>query len=101
MMIRSNRRRKDDEVTASSSTTVVATVAATSQIFEEELEELVKLATVGLEQNYSTRLLKLDIKANVQAIVDFISCLKTKINLSDNHRRNIIALLIRLSKFFG
>jgi integrase len=81
-------RRKEERSSSSSS----------ALSFEEEM---IELATAGLERNYSTRLTKLDIKANVQAIVDFISCLKTETNLSDNHRRNIISLLTRLSRFLG
>jgi integrase len=59
----------------------------------------VEVTTAGLPARYS-RTLKNEIsQGNALIICDFISALKTEINLSDNYRRSNIERLISLSRF--
>jgi hypothetical protein len=62
-------------------------------------EQRIELITAGLDRQYSKRLFKLAIRENSQAIIDFLSCLKTEVNNSDHHKRSIIMVLTTLSKF--
>ena len=53
------------------------------------LERKVSLIAEGLERNYADRLYKIP-RENAMAIIDFISSMKTEINLSANHIKNNI-----------
>ncbi len=62
------------------------------------LERKVSLIAEGLEPNYANRLYKIP-KENAIAIIDFISSMKTEINLSASHIKNNIMALTLLSQF--
>ena len=59
----------------------------------------VEVTTAGLPARYSRALKNEITQGNALIICDFISALKTEINLSDNYRRSNIERLINLSRF--
>jgi integrase/recombinase XerD len=62
-------------------------------------ERKINLITEGLEPLYAKALESIP-NENALAIVDFIFNTKTEVNLSDNHKRNYISVLAKLSKFY-
>jgi hypothetical protein len=62
-------------------------------------ERKVNLITEGLEPLYTKGLVNIS-NDNAQAVIDFILNTKIEVNLSDNHKRNYINVLIKLSKFY-
>ena len=62
-------------------------------------ERRINLITEGLEPLYAKALENIP-NENTLAIVDFVLNTKTEVNLSDNHKRNYISVLAKLSKFY-
>ena len=66
-----------------------------SPLFDRKVEAI----TAGLPARYSRTLKNEITQGNALIICDFISALKTEINLSDNYRRSNIERLVNLSRF--
>jgi hypothetical protein len=65
-----------------------------SALLDRKIEE----TAAGL-QKYYTELFRSVAKDNVATIVEYISAMKSEVNLSDNYRRDLIELLSRFSKY--
>jgi hypothetical protein len=76
----------------------IGTTPSTTYDRDSLLERKVCLITEGLTRQYAERLYKIR-SENTLAIVDFISSMKTEINLSHNHIKNNIMVLTLLSQF--
>ena len=83
-----------------STTTNTATSITTSATYDRDslLERKVGFITEGLTRQYAERLYKMR-RDNTLDIIDFISSMKTEINLSANHIKNNIMVLTLLSQF--
>jgi integrase/recombinase XerD len=56
--------------------------------------------TAGLLPSFAKQLLSIgEDKANIETIVKYIAAIKSEVNLSDNYRQCLIALLSRFSKY--
>ncbi|HEU4445511.1 MAG TPA: hypothetical protein VFR94_12640 [Nitrososphaeraceae archaeon] len=62
------------------------------------LDRRVEESTSGLPSSLTRRLL-LTGKDNIETIVRYIAAIKSEVNPSDNYRKDLIALLSRLSKY--
>jgi hypothetical protein len=58
----------------------------------------IDMTTVGLQQHHNKNLREIS-KENALAICDYISVMKTEINLSNNYRKLNLRLLVQLSRF--
>jgi hypothetical protein len=65
-----------------------------SALLDRKIEE----TAAGLPKYY-TELLRFVAKDNAAIIVEYISAMKSEVNLSDNYRRDLIELLSRFSKY--
>ncbi len=74
------------------------TTTDTAYNIDSILERKVGLITEGLSRQYTDRLYKIR-RDNSLAIVDFVSSMKTEINLSHGHTKNHIMVLTLLSQF--
>jgi hypothetical protein len=74
------------------------TTTDTAYNIDSFLERKIGLITEGLSRQYTDRLYKIR-RDNALAIADFISSMKTEINLSYNHIKNHIMILTLLSQF--
>jgi integrase/recombinase XerD len=82
----------------SSSTSTTATVSSFSPLplLDRKIEE----TTAGLLPSFAKQLLSIgEDKANIETIVKYIAAIKSEVNLSDNYRQCLIALLSRFSKY--
>ena len=93
-----SRSRSGPIITTSSSTTTPTVTTALDTITERRIENI----TEGLPSlclNFLHRMLPAN-KKNVLTICDYISCLKSEINPSDNYRRDTLVSLCTFSLFF-
>jgi integrase/recombinase XerD len=73
-----------------------ARAANVSPLLDRKIEE----ATAGLLSSFAKQLLSIgEGKANIETIVRYIAAIKSEVNLSDNYRKDLIALLSRFSKY--
>jgi hypothetical protein len=81
---------------ASDSGSARAANVSPSPLLDRKIEE----ATAGLLSSFAKQLLSIgEDKANIETIVKYIAAIKSEINLSDNYRKDLIALLSRFSKY--
>ena len=69
-------------------------VAKSSPILDRKIEE----ATVGLSASYAKQLHSI-CEDNAGTIIDYITAMKSEVNLSDHYRKDLIELLCRFSKY--
>ncbi|HEY6884675.1 MAG TPA: tyrosine-type recombinase/integrase, partial [Nitrososphaeraceae archaeon] len=98
-----NKNNINDNIrktTSSTATTTSTTITTTSTTYDRDslLERKVGFITEGLTSQYAERLYKMR-RDNTLDIINFISSMKTEINLSANHIRNNIMVLTLLSQF--
>lgn len=84
--------------TSITATTTSMTTSTSAYDRDSLLERKVGFITEGLTRQYAERLYKMR-KDNTLNIIDFISSMKTEINLSTNHIKNNIMVLTLLSQF--
>jgi hypothetical protein len=65
-----------------------------SALLERKIDETVK----GLQASFDKLLHSID-QINAGLIVEYVSALKSEVNLADTYRRDVIVLLSKLSKF--
>jgi hypothetical protein len=69
---------------------------SSSPLLDRKIEE----ATAGLLSSFAKQLLSIgEDKVNIETIVRYIAAIKSEVNLSDNYRKDLIALLSRFSKY--
>ena len=71
-----------------------ATAAKASPLLDRKIEE----TTANLPSSFTRQLLSVGTD-NVETVVKYIAAIKSEINLSDNYRKDLIALLARFSKY--
>jgi hypothetical protein len=69
------------------------TAANISPLLERKIEEI----CAGISSSYSLHLHSAG-QDNVKVIVDYITTMKSEVNLSDHYRRDLIEVLSRFSK---
>ena len=69
-------------------------VAKSSPILDRKIEE----ATVGLSASYAKQLHSI-CEDNAATIIEYITAMKSEVNLSDHYRKDLIELLCRFSKY--
>jgi hypothetical protein len=73
-----------------------ARAANVSPILDRKIEE----AIAGLLPSFAKQLLSIgEDNDNIGTIVKYIAAIKSEVNLSDNYRKDLIALLSRFSKY--
>lgn len=81
---------------ASARTANVSSSLSSSPLLDRKIEE----ATSGLLSSFAKQLLSIgEDKANIETIVRYVAAIKSEVNLSDNYRKDLIALLSRFSKY--
>ena len=63
------------------------------------LDRRIDEVCAGLQDSYSNNLRSLSIEDNIVSIVNYISAMKTEINLADSYRKELIKLLCNFSGY--
>jgi integrase/predicted nucleic acid-binding Zn ribbon protein len=83
-------------LSSSTSTTAAVSSFSPSPLLDRRIEE----TTAGLLPSFAKQLLSIgEDNANIETIVKYIAAIKSEVNLSDNYRQCLIALLSRFSKY--
>jgi integrase len=84
----------------SSPSSTTAAVSSSSLSPSPLLDRKIEEATAGLLSSFAKQLLSIgEDKTNIETIVKYIAAIKSEVNLSDNYRKDLIALLSRFSKY--
>jgi len=96
-----NKRRQQRQLHASSPSLLntCSENGSCSSLYDPLFDRKVELASAGLRVNYADRLKNRVCKQNALVICDYLTSMKTEINISDNYRRLVITLLGKFSEF--